>query len=121
MRKIVTIILFMIAFGFSANAQTSISKAQPTSREVNPKEAAYKDISDLSAVIDITPEYKNDLMTLFMMREEAMAACTTEDERVVTYQKFGEKILSGLTEEQRKTLSQKPELLARLTKYKTIK
>lgn len=121
MKKIVAIVLFVIAFGFTSNAQSTLSAAKPTSKEVNPKEAAYKDISELSAVIDITPEYKNDLMTLFMMREEAMAVCTTEDERVVTYQKFGEKILSGLTEEQRKALSQKPELLARLTKYKTIK
>ncbi|MBA4153753.1 MAG: hypothetical protein C0512_05345 [Flavobacterium sp.] len=121
MKKIVAIVLFMIAFGFSSNAQSSISNAKPTSREVNPKEAAYKDISDLSAVIDITPEFKNDLMTLFMMREEAIAGCTTEDERVITYQKFGEKIMSGLTEEQRKTVAQKPELYARLTKYKSAK
>lgn len=121
MKKIVAIVLFMIAFGFSSNAQSTLSAAKPTSKEVNPKEAAYKDISELSSVIDITPEFKNDLMTLFMMREEAMANCTTEDERVVTYQRFGEKIMSGLTEEQRKTVAQKPELYARLTKYKTVK
>ena len=29
--------------------------------------------------------------------------------------------MSGLTEEQRKTVAQKPELYARLTKYKTAK
>lgn len=121
MKKIVAIVLFMIAFGFSSNAQSTFSAAKPTSKEVNPKEAAYKDISELSSVIDITPEFKNDLMTLFMMREEAMANCTTEDDRVATYQKFGEKIMSGLTEEQRKTVAQKPELYARLTKYKTAK
>ncbi|WP_396183826.1 hypothetical protein [Flavobacterium sp.] len=121
MKKIVAIVFFMIAFGFSSNAQSPISNAKPTLREVNPKEAAYKDISDLSAVIDITPEFKNDLMTLFMMREEAIAGCTTEDERVITYQKYGEKIMSGLTEEQHKMLQQKPELYARLMKYKPVK
>jgi hypothetical protein len=56
-----------------------------------------------------------------MMREEAIAGCTTEDERVITYQKYGEKIMSGLTEEQHKMLQQKPELYARLMKYKPVK
>ena len=56
-----------------------------------------------------------------MMREEAMQNAQTEDEKAVTYKMFGEKILSGLTEEQRKTLQEKPELYARLVKYKPVK
>lgn len=116
MKKIVAI-LFLFAFGFSVNAQTSLTKAKDEPTKLNPKEAAYKDVSDLTSIIEVTPEFKNDLLTLFMMREEAMQNAATEDEKVITYQRFGEKIISGLTEEQRKTLEQKPDLYARLVKY----
>ena len=121
MKKIVAIGLFMFAFGFTANAQSSLTAAKTENVKLNPKEAAYKDLSELTSVIEITPEFKSDLMTLFMMREEGLQNAATEDEKVVLYQRFGEKILSGLTEEQRKTLEQKPELYSRLMKYRPTK
>jgi hypothetical protein len=121
MKKIVAIVLFMFAYSFSVNAQTSLTAAKVETIKTNPKEAAYKDVSELTSIIEVTPEFKNDLMTLFMMREEAMQNAQTEDEKAVTYKMFGEKILSGLTEEQRKTLQEKPELYARLVKYKPVK
>ena len=127
MKKIVAI-LFLFAFGFSMNAQTALTKAkaEPTKvnskeEKLNPKEAAYKDVADLTSIIEVSPEFKNDLMTLFMMREEAMQNAQTEDEKALTFQRFGEKIISGLTEEQRKTLEQKPDFYARLVKYQAAK
>lgn len=125
MKKIVAI-LFLFAFGFGMNAQTTLSAANVESTrtkeaKLNPKEAAHRDVSEITSIIEVTPEFKNDLMTLFMMREEAMQNAATEDEKVITYQRFAEKMMSGFTDEQRKLLEQKPELYARLMKYKPIK
>ena len=51
----------------------------------------------------------------------ALLNAANDNDRAMIYQRFGEKLLAGLSEEQRNTLKQKPELYQRITEYKPSK
>lgn len=119
MKKIVSIVVLMFAFGFSANAQTSLkSETETRSKEASTKEMAYSELKELSSIIELSPEQKNDFLTLFNMRNEALNNTKSDEEKVAIYDRFGKKFLSGLTEEQAKKLSENKELFNRLTNLK---
>lgn len=119
MKKIVSIVVLMVAFGFSANAQSNLKLESETKpKQENAKELAYTELRELSSVVELTPELKNDFLTLFMMRNEAMTNTNSEEEKAAVYERFGQKFLTGLTEEQNRKLSENKELYNKLTKYK---
>lgn len=109
----------MIAFGFSANAQSNLKlESDSKSKDQNVKEMAYSELRELSSVVELTPESKNDFLTLFMMRNEAVNNAKSYEEKAAIYERFGQKLLSGLSEEQSKKLSENKELYNRLTNLK---
>ena len=119
MKKIVSIVVLMIAFGFSANAQSNVKlESNSNPKDQNVKEMAYSELRELSSVVELTPELKNDLMTLFMMRNEAVNNAKTYEEKAAIYERFGQKLLSGLSEQQSKKLSENKELYNKLTNLK---
>lgn len=119
MKKIVSIVVLMIAFGFSANAQSNLKlESDSKSKDQNVKEMAYSELRELSSVVELTPESKNDFLTLFMMRNEAVNNAKSYEEKAAIYERFGQKLLSGLSEEQSKKLSENKELYNRLTNLK---
>lgn len=119
MKKIVSIVVLMIAFGFSANAQSNLKlESDSKSKDQDVKEMAYSELRELSSVVELTPESKTDFLTLFMMRNEAVNNAKSYEEKAAIYERFGQKLLSGLSEEQSKKLSENKELYNRLTNLK---
>ncbi|WP_333695143.1 hypothetical protein [Flavobacterium sp.] len=116
MKKILFAFLLCTAFTIQSNAQSNTGSATQT-KEQSLRESALKDLSDIMKVIDITPEFKNDLMTLLVMRNEAVANAP-EANRAELYAQYGKKLMGGLTDAQRDTLKQKTDLFIRLTEYK---
>ena len=112
----------MIAFSFSANAQSSVKlESESKSKEQNVKEMAYSELRELSTVVELTPELKNDFLTLFIMRNEAVNNAKTYEEKAAVYERFGQKMLSGLSEQQAKKLTENKELYNKLTNLKYTK
>lgn len=123
MKKFVSICICLFAFSLTSNAQSTLKPAnvkQEKSAE-DMKTANIKTISEITSVIKIDESFKNDLMTLFTMRDEALMNATNDNDRAMIYKRFGEKFLAGLSDEQRNTLKQKPELYQRITEYKPSK
>ncbi|WP_396151450.1 hypothetical protein [Flavobacterium sp.] len=119
MKKIVSIVVLMIAFGFSANAQSNLKlESDAKSKDQNVKEMAYSELRELSSVVELTPELKNDFLTLLVMRNEAVNNAKTYEEKAAIYERFGQKLLSGLSEQQSKKLSENKELYNKLTNLK---
>lgn len=122
MKKIVSIVVLMFAFCFSANAQSN-SKMESTSnsKEKNVKEMAYEELRELSSVVELSPELKNDFMSLFMMRTEAINNVKSFEEKAAIYERFGQKLLGGLDEKQVTKLKENKELYNKLTNFKYAK
>lgn len=119
MKKIVSIVVLMMAFGFSANAQSTVKlEADSKSKEQNVKEMAYNQLRELSSVVQLSPELKDDFLNLFMMRNEAVNNTKSYEEKAAIYERFGQKMLSGLSEEQVKKLAENKELYNKLTNLK---
>lgn len=124
MKKFVSICICFFVFSLTSNAQSTLKPAVVKQEKVSAedmKNANMKIISEITSVIKIDESFKNDLMTLFNMRDEALMNATNDKDRAMIYQRFGEKLLAGLSEEQRNTLKQKPELYQRITEYKPIR
>lgn len=108
-----------MAFGFSANAQSTVKlEADSKSKEQNVKEMAYNQLRELSSVVQLSPELKDDFLNLFMMRNEAVNNTKSYEEKAAIYERFGQKMLSGLSEEQVKKLAENKELYNKLTNLK---
>ncbi|MEZ4838992.1 hypothetical protein [Flavobacterium sp.] len=119
MKKIVSIVVLIMAFGFSANAQSTVKlEADSKSKEQNVKEMAYNQLRELSSVVQLSPELKDDFLNLFMMRNEAVNNTKSYEEKAAIYERFGQKMLSGLSEEQVKKLAENKELYNKLTNLK---
>ncbi|RAR47541.1 hypothetical protein [Flavobacterium lacus] len=122
MKKIVSIVVVLFAFVFSTNAQSNLKMTSDSKpKEQSVKEMAYSELRELSSVVELTPELKNDFLTLFMMRNEAVSNAKSDEEKASIYERFGQKFLSGLNEEQAKKLKENKELYNKLTHLKYSK
>ncbi|MFY7743016.1 MAG: hypothetical protein ACOVQR_10230 [Flavobacterium sp.] len=124
MKKFVSICICLFAFSLTSKAQSTLKPAVVKQEKVSAEDmkiANMKIISEITSVIKIDESFKNDLMSLFSMRDEALMNATNDNDRAMIYQRYGEKFLAGLSEEQRNTLKQKPELYQRITEYKPSK
>jgi hypothetical protein len=122
MKKIVSIVVLMVAFGFSSNAQSKLKMESKSisadSKELNVKEMAYAELRELSTVVELTPDLKNDLLSLLVMRNDAVNNTKSIEEKTAIYDRFGKKLLSALNEEQLKKLTKNNELYNKLTNFK---
>ena len=109
----------MVAFGFSANAQSSLKMDSGSkSKEKNVKEVAFEELRELSNTVQLSPELKNDFMSLLIMRNEAVNNAKTYEEKAEIYERFAQKLLGGLNEEQAMKLKENKELYDKLTNIK---
>jgi hypothetical protein len=118
MKKIVSIVLLMVAFGFSGNAQSNLkleSNTKSRDQKVNPKEEAYKDVKELSNLLELSPEVTNSFLEMLVMRNEALINAKSDEEKRIVYDRFGKKLLSSLNDEQLKKLHSNKELHFKLT------
>ena len=111
MKKIASIIVLFIAFSFSVKAQESKTTANSSKTSVIQSNAI---VNELDAVVKLSPQLKQDLMTLYAMREEALNNVKTTEEKKQICERIGKKILAGLTDEQRALLDKSPDLIKRL-------
>jgi hypothetical protein len=96
-------------------------ESNSNSKEKNIKEMAYEEIRELSSIVELTPELKNDFMNLFMMRNEAVSNAKTYEEKSAIYERFGQKLLGGLNEQQSMKLKENKEFYNKLTNLKYTK
>lgn len=118
MKKIVSIVLLMVAFGFSGNAQSNLkleSNTKSRDQKVNPKEEAYKDVKELSNLLELSPEVTNSFLEMLVMRNEALINAKSDEEKRIVYDRFGKKLLSSLNDDQLKKLNSNKELHFKLT------
>ncbi len=118
MKKIVSIVLLMVAFGFSGNAQSNLkleSNTKSRDQKVNPKEEAYKDVKELSNLLELSPEVTNSFLEMLVMRNEALINAKSDEEKRIVYDRFGKKLLSSLNDDQLKKLHSNKELHFKLT------
>jgi len=107
MKKVISIVVLFFAYTLNSAAQDL---------KMNADEAAKKDIAALISKITITENLKKDLYTLMVMKHEALAnpkLTATEKENISKI--FENKLMAGLTEEQRKQLSSDSELFQRMS------
>lgn len=121
MKKIIVAIAVFSAFNFSAKAQEFKSNQSAKSVEVvkesNPKDLIYKDINELEMAVSITPELKQDFISLLLMRDENIIQLKTKSEKSDVFGKFGKKLMSALNDDQKSILIKYPDLVKRLTVY----
>ena len=106
MKKVISIVVLFFAFTLNSAAQDL---------KMNADEAAKKDIAALISKITITENLKKDLYTLMVMKHEALAnpkLTATEKENISKI--FENKLMAGLTEEQRKELAKYPSVMKQL-------
>ncbi|WP_309642604.1 hypothetical protein [Flavobacterium sp.] len=107
MKKIIAVVTMLLAFTVSVNAQD---------KKVSSQEAAQKDIAALSSKVTISETLKQDLLTLMVMKHDALSDATlTKEQKENASKGFEHKLLSGLSKEQREVLLKDPALLKKLS------
>ena len=107
MKKVISVVVLFFAFTLGAAAQDL---------KVNTDEAAKKDVAALLSKITVSENLKKDLYTLMVMKHEALAnPKLTAAEKENISKIFENKLMAGLTEEQRKQLSSDSELFQRMS------
>lgn len=112
MKRIIFTAIAFISITIS-NAQTEAPKTAE-----NPKEVALSEIKALSNAIDLDEKMKEVLQQVFLLRAEELSNAKTFEEKKKIFEMYGEKLLGGLNEQQRKKLESNRELYEKLTRYK---
>lgn len=107
MKKLIAIVMMLLAFSVSANAQAN--------KQISKEEAAQKDIAALISKVTIDQTLKQDMYTLMVMKHEMLAAATTAAEKQKVTDMVEHKIMSGVSKEQRQTITNDKDLLKQLT------
>lgn len=117
MKKIIYAFGLLVAFQFSANAQET-KKAEVKTVAINTENSNVAQINELDKTVTLNPQLKGDLISLLAMRDETVAGLKTDLEKKAVFERFGKKLMGGLTDEQKVLLSSSnPELLKKLTIY----
>jgi hypothetical protein len=107
MKKIMLIIAMFVG----------ISTTSFASNITDPVTLAKEDIKELLEVVEISQHLKNDLLTLFTMKYEALSDINLHPENAQQIRtRFADKFMAGLTDEQISALKKNPELFERLAK-----
>jgi exopolyphosphatase/pppGpp-phosphohydrolase len=108
MKKLIAVVTMVLAFTISAQAQDK--KAA-----VNVNDAAQKDVAALLEKVTVDQTLKQDMYTLMVMKHEMLADAKSSADKQKVSEMIEHKILSGVSKEQRQTLTSNPELLKQLT------
>ncbi len=114
MKKIIAIAALFLAFNFNANAQLA-SKAKAKTEAIT-TESIVKDHNALTKLVTMDESLKKDMMTLLNMRMEAVNAAREEDKKAI-FDRYGLKLLGGLTPDQLNQLKGNRDLYTKLTEY----
>lgn len=113
MKKIAFIMFAFLAIQFAEAQKTPTLKAAG-----NPKEIALNEINELAKIVQLDDKMKENFHQVFLMRAEEVNNASTAEEKKKIYEMYGEKIVWGLTPEQRKLLESNRGFYERLTVYK---
>lgn len=120
MKKIIAILVIMLGFGFTANAQQKALKAKTTQQE-SPnkaaiKKAALKDVTALAEFVDLSEEQKKKFTSLFIQKHSTLADKSLSQKRKDVLADYLEsKIKEGLSQNQVIKLNKNPKLMEILT------
>ncbi len=107
MKKIIALATLLLAFTINVSAQE---------KKMSPQESAKNDITALAAKVKISETLQQDLITLMTMKYETMSdASLSAEKKEHALKAYEHKLMSGLTEEQRKELMKYPKLVKQLT------
>ena len=111
MKKLIAVATLFFAFTLSANAQDNKkAPVAPSSTEL-----AKQDVALLVQTITINEAFKKDMLTLMTMKYDDLSnPKLSPDEKRQVSKRYEYKVMAGLTEEQRKELSQHPDVVQRL-------
>lgn len=115
MKKLIALLTLFLAFSVTVVAQNKKSTTKQTVK-ISSQEAAQKDINALTAKVKISDNLQKDLLTLMTMKHDAISDATlTNEQKEAALKGYEHKLMSGLTEEQRKELFKYPDLVKQLT------
>lgn len=112
MKKIVFALIAFLA------VQLSIAQEKSSSTAVSPKEIAATEMEALLKVVKLDEHTKTSFTQLFIMRAEQVQIATDEASKKAIYERYGTKLLSGLSDEQRQALKANTALYQKLILYK---
>jgi len=116
MKKIIFLFTAVLAFSVNATAQSEKKATSKTeAKAVVGNET--KDIEELATLVNLSPELKKDFLTLVEMRKNDLANTTNPEEKKGIFQRYTDKMIAGLTPEQKEILANNPTLAKRLTTY----
>ncbi len=122
MKKLVLIASLFFAFASNMNAQEAKKSEDRNTANMSKEELiktqAVNAIDQLDNMVSLNSDLKSNLTQLLFMREEAMNNSKSVEERKAIFTKYGQKLIGGLSEEQKRTLQAKnPELFKKLTVF----
>ncbi len=106
MKKLIALVTMVLAFTVSAQAQDKKSAHN---------EAAQKDVAALIEKVQVDQTLKQDMYTLMVMKHEMLATAKTPADKQKVSDMIEHKLLSGVSKEQRKALTDNPALLKQLS------
>ena len=121
MKKIFTLLVVMLAFGFSANAQEkSVRPVQRTAltaeKQESIKQAAIKDADALARVVSFTgTTKKDDYVRLFETKHRMYAQDLSDERKAQVAQSIEMKLKASLTADEIQKIETTPGLMKRLT------
>jgi len=106
MKKVISLVVVFFAFVLNASAEDM---------KMSSDEAAKKDIAALVSKVTVAENLKKDLYSLMVMKHDALAnPKLTPAEKENISKIFENKLMAGLSEEQRKELAKYPSILKQL-------
>ena len=120
MKKIIAILVVMLAFGLNANAQQKSVKAAQTAmpdaqKQENAKQAALKDIASLEQVITFTGTRKEEFTKLFEHKHRMYMQDLSAERKAVVARSIEQKIKASLSPEDIQKIEAEPGLMKKLT------
>lgn len=122
MKKIIALVVALIAFGLNANAQQKKATTAKTavtkelSKEEKTEQAAKKDLAALTGVVKtLTETQKTDFYNFFVTKHKMFMEEMTSEQRETLYQTMEGKIKASLSPGDIAKLEKNPAVMKQLT------
>ncbi|KGO85634.1 hypothetical protein Q765_15605 [Flavobacterium rivuli WB 3.3-2 = DSM 21788] len=122
MKKIIAILVVMLGFGFTANAQQKrVSVKSPTTgvqavaKDPVVEQAATKDLTALTKVVTLNDVEKQNFKGLFEYKHRELKKALTPDQKKVLLNSIDAKLRASLTPDQMAKLDANKKTLTQLT------
>lgn len=121
MKRIIALLVVMLAFGLNANAQQKKASATTTNQvkatnEVSYSDAANKDITMLSEYVKLTSDQKVNLKSLFEYKHRMKADNLSAERNAIISQSIESKLKSTLQPDQVAKIEGNTQLMNMLVK-----